>query len=114
MISFSVSVPPKFIIERMPTRLRGIAGTQPVASQKPMLATSGVVTDDATSAQYPQPIAAPPMAIAAPTVSDATLITAMAVKRICRCNSAECCIPAALNRNAVPSTAATQTRRGSW
>ena len=54
------------------------------------------------------------MATAVPTISDSRLITAMAVKRICRCNSAECCIPIALNRNAVPNSAATQTRPGSW
>ena len=50
---FSVRVPPKCIMEPMPARRRGIPGTQPVASQKPMLATSGVITDEATSAQYP-------------------------------------------------------------
>ena len=49
----NVSMPPKWIIERRPATRRGIPGTQLVASQKPMLSTNGVVTDIATSAQYP-------------------------------------------------------------
>src|SRR6185437_12547821 len=89
-IPLAVSVVPKRIMEPIPALRLGRRGTQPVATQKPIVEVSGTAMDIATSAQYPHPALAPPIATAVPTTHDPVSITDSVVKRISRWSRAEC------------------------
>ena len=75
---FSVTVPPKASMERIPTPLRGTPGIQAAANQAQTVLNAGATMAAPTSAQYPKPATAMATPTQMPTNWVAASIAVMA------------------------------------